>query len=242
MFKSISFIIPAFNEEKNIESTVKTILLVAENQILNFEIIIINDASLDNTGEIISSLALADRRIIALHNPININLGGSYKRGLEQASKNYVLMLPGDNGYGVDSLNKIISQIGFSDILIPYPTNIQARTFMRGAASNGFTVLLNCIFGLKVKYFNGPVVHSLQLIKTINIKTNSFAYQAEALIKLLSAGYTYHECAVEIQARQDGTSSALKPKNLIAVGETITRLFFTIGLNRIFFKNPQRPS
>ena len=88
------------------------------------------------------------------------------------------------------------------------------------------------LFWLGIGYYNGAVLHRTALLHTIEIKTNSFAYQAEALVKLIARGATYAHCYVSIQERAAGRSSALSLKNQMAVWRTIGHLLVTVGLFR----------
>lgn len=229
MTLSVTFIVPCYNEEQNAASTVATVQQIAKERGVDYQIVLVDDASSDRTPEIIDGLARENSRVAAVHNPANLNLGGSYKRGLEFANKEFVLMVPGDNGYGIESLRQVFDKIGAADILIPYVTNTAIRTRFRAWASHAFTSLINTLFALKIGYYNGPVVHRTALLRTISIHTNSFAYQAEALVKMLAKGYSYCECPVEIQERPGGRSSALKLKNLLAIFWTILHLLLTVG-------------
>lgn len=231
---SISFLVPAFNEEKNIAATVTSILSALLGDDHDYEIILIDDASRDRTGEIILAMANSDARISAIRNSVNLNMGGAYKRGLTLATKEFVIMVPGDNGFGVDSLRQILRNVGAADILVPYVTNIEQRTPFRAFASRAFTAIINGLFDLKIRYYNGPVVHRTALLKTIYIRTNSFAYQAEALVKMLSSGYSYEECAVQTQSRVGGRSAAMNLKNLVGVFITIVYLLFVVGPRKAF--------
>lgn len=236
---SISFIVPCYNEEKNVEDTVTTIRCVVTAEQRDYEIILVNDCSIDRTGEIIDRLAETDQHIKALHNPRNLNMGGAFKRGLRAASKDYLILVPGDNGFGEESLQQVLKAIGGADILIPYVTNSNIRSPLRSFSSKGFTWLINILFGFNIRYYNGPVVHQTALLKTINIRTDSFAYQAESLVKMLAKGYSYKECPVKIQERVGGKSSALKAKNIFAIFFTILDLLLTIGPRRICIRlNP----
>jgi glycosyltransferase involved in cell wall biosynthesis len=229
MALSVTFIIPCYNEEQNAAATVTTVQQIAQERSVDYQIVMVDDASRDRTPEILDALARENPRIVAVHNPVNLNLGGSYKRGLEFAEKEFVLMVPGDNGYGIESLRQVFDKIGAADILVPYVTNTAIRTWFRAWASRAFTSLINTMFALNIGYYNGPVVHRTALLRTITIHTNSFAYQAEALVKMLARGYSYCECPVQIQERPGGRSSALKLRNLVAIFWTLLHLLLVVG-------------
>ena len=223
------FVIPCFNEEDNVESTVGSVRK-AMGERNDFEIILVNDASTDHTLERMRALAANDPRLRVLDNPTNLGFGGSYKRGARAATATYVMMLPGDDGFPGRSIAEIVGHAGEADIIIPVVTNRGARHWFRAFASKGFTTLLNWMFWLNVGYYNGAVLQRNELLRTIEITTNSFAYQAEALVKLIARGATYKHCYVSIQERAAGRSSALSLKNQIAVWRTILHLLAVVGL------------
>jgi glycosyltransferase involved in cell wall biosynthesis len=225
------FVIPCFNEQDNVAATVGSVR-EAMGRRADYEIILVNDASTDRTLEQMQALAAADPRIHVLDNPTNLGFGGSYKRGASAATATYVMMLPGDDGFPRQSIAEILSHAGEADIIIPVATNRGARHWSRAFASQGFTTLLNWTFWLRVGYYNGAVLQRNELLRTIEITTNSFAYQAEALVKLIARGATYKHCYVSIQERAAGRSSALNLKNQIAVWRTILHLLAVVGLFR----------
>src|SRR5215216_1677580 len=227
----VCFVVPCFNEQDNVAPTVQSIRSAMGSE-RPFEVILVDDCSTDGTLERMQELAQTDARIRVLHNPVNLSLGGAYKRGVAVAQAEHVIMIPGDDGFPAESIAEIMRHAGEADIIIPVVTNSGVRTWSRAVASRGFTTLLNWLFWLSVGYYNGAVLHRTTLLQTIEIKTNSFAYQAEALVKLIARGATYAHCYVSIQERAAGRSSALSMKNQIAVWRTIIHLLVTVGLFR----------
>ena len=69
--QSISVIVPAFNEELNLSDTLDSINASASGRNLEVEIIIVNDGSKDNTGEVADLLASEDPRVRSLHHKTN---------------------------------------------------------------------------------------------------------------------------------------------------------------------------
>jgi glycosyltransferase involved in cell wall biosynthesis len=228
---TVSFVIPCFNEEKNVSATVASVREGMRTRD-DYEIILVNDASTDRSLDRMQALAVVDPRIRVLDNPFNLGFGGSYKLGARAASATYVMMLPGDDGFPGDSIAEILAHAGEADIIIPVVTNPGARSAFRAFASKGFTMLLNWMFWLDVGYYNGAVLQRNDLLRTVEISTNSFAYQAEALVKLIARGATYTHCYVRIKDRAAGRSSALRLKNQLAVWKTILHLLTEVGLFR----------
>jgi glycosyltransferase involved in cell wall biosynthesis len=221
---SISLLIPALNEEEHIEAAVRTVQGAIAGLLADHEFILVDDGSSDRTGEIMDRLAREDPRIRVVHNPKNLGLGGAYKRGLAQARLDYVMWVSADNAETNDNLRNIIGHVGQADIIVPYLATQSNRPWFRRFTSKVFARLVNLLCGLSVRYYNGGVVHRRELIQGIDIVTDSFAYQAEALVKLLKAGRTYVEVGYESSKYSGVFSYALRPKNLVRVLWTVLRL------------------
>jgi dolichol-phosphate mannosyltransferase len=223
---TVSFVVPALNEEGNIDGAVRTIQQAAEGHVSDFEILLVNDGSTDRTGEIMDRLAGAHRRISVVHNVRNLGFGGAFKAGASRAQLDYVVRICGDDSVPVPGVQVVLSHIGRADFVIPYIANpAEFRSWGRRFGSWGFTTLVNLLFGQEVPYYNHCVVFRRDALHSIQIATNSFAYQAEALVKLLRAGYTYTAVGVHDIARLYGESTALKLSNVIRVVHALVSLF-----------------
>ena len=221
---TVSFVVPALNEQDNLEPTVNTLVVATDGLLSNYEIILVNDGSTDQTAQVMGRLAAHDPRIRVVHNQHNLGFGGAYKRGVAEARCDYVMMICGDNALPADSIRAILKRLGEADIVIPYISNPQYRSPVRRIGSRGFTTIINLLFGLHIRYYNCSVVHRRDVLKTITIVTNGFAYQAEALVKLLRAGHSYVEIGVPNSPRLKGESSALRIHTLLQVFKAIFAL------------------
>jgi len=233
MLPRMSFVVTALNEEMNIEATVREIHAGARGNTSDYELILVNDGSTDQTGAIMDRLAKTDSKVRVVHNVINLNLGGAFKRGLQESSMDYVMWLPGDNGAPSATISKVLSKVGMADIVIPYLEDPRNRSLFRRFVSRCYTMLLNTLFGLRIRYYNGGSVHRRTLIQSVDITTNSFACFAEATIKLLRRGCTYVEVGYLSTERTTGggSSKAFHPRNVINVIKTIFRLYWCCVLN-----------
>jgi len=200
----------------------------------DYELLLFDDGSTDRTGAIMDELAVGDpAHVRVTHSPTPRNLGGVYKQGIAQARMDYILMVPGDNENPGHALQAPFDAIGRADIVLPYPVNSAVRGFARHAVSRIYVGLLNRLFGLHVHYYNGTVIHRTANLKGLSIKTSSFAYQAEILIKLLCAGTSFVEVPIRIDPPKGGRRSrAFRWKNMVQVGRTLADLFMEIRVRR----------
>ncbi|MDI6735202.1 MAG: glycosyltransferase [bacterium] len=232
MKPTISIIIPALNEENNIKPTIEEVLSGIGDKFTDYEILIFDDGSSDKTGIIADELAVKNPKIKVIHNIKTKGLGYNYKEGVTLAKNDYIVWFPGDNGLSVESIEKVMNKVGEADIIIPYTLNTWVRPLSRRIISKVFVWGINLLFNIKVKYYNGTVVFKRELIQSISISTNSFAFQSEALVKLLKKGYNYVEVGYNVKERQYGKSKAFQLKNIINVFKTIINLFWQIYIKR----------
>lgn len=90
----VSVITPAYNAEKFIAETIESIL----NQTFkDFEYIILNDKSTDNTLKIIQEYAKKDSRIIVIDNEKNLGIAGNRNEGIKKAKGKYIVWQDADD-------------------------------------------------------------------------------------------------------------------------------------------------
>ncbi len=224
----ITFVVSALNEQSVIAGTINDLLATVQDYFSEFEIILVDDGSTDGTGRIMDSFASTHQCISVLHNETNQGLGAAYKRGVDAARYEYVMLVCGDGSLPNPSLAAIFGAIGQADIVVPYHPNLkQIKTPLRFFISRCYTLLLNLLFGQKLHYFNGQSIHRTDLVRQIGLTSTGFAFQGEVLIKLLKAGCSYVEVGVPTIDLTDN-SSALNLRNLFDVMKTLIRLFYGV--------------
>jgi len=221
---SLSVVVPALNEELNLEATLRNIQETVPLYFDDWEILIFDDGSTDTTGRIADRLASSEVKIRVAHHKTPWNIGGCYREGIRQASKDYVIMIPGDNECGPRVMSSVFSLAGQADMIVPYTNNLEVRPPLRRALSRVFVHLVNLISGQGLRYYNGAVLHRTSILKGCRFSTNGFGYQAEILLRLLRQGHSYVEVPIEITYRPHGKSKALHPTSLIQVGHFFVSL------------------
>jgi len=186
MAHSLSVLVPALNEERDLEATVRQLIRVVGGVCEDFEVIIVNDGSTDSTGVVAAQLARMQPRVRVLENPRNMGLGYSYARGVREAKKTHFVYVPGDNTWPEDSIGEILRHMGKADVVTSYATNPEVRVGFRRVISTAYTTTLNALFGLRMRYFNGLSVYPRQFLLTRPVTTWGFGFQAETLLKAVA--------------------------------------------------------
>jgi len=118
--KTLSIIIPAYNEAENIEQAVIVCEKLLPSLVEDYEIIVVNDGSSDATGEIIDQLAISHGKMRALHHEKNKGMGAAIALGITLAQYDFVCMIPADLQFDVADLGKFIPLIENADLVIGY--------------------------------------------------------------------------------------------------------------------------
>ncbi len=90
----ISVIIPAYNEEKYIAESIESVL---KQDLKNFEIILVNDNSTDNTKEIIEKFVRKDSKVKLLNHKKNKGRAAAVNTGIKKAKGKYIAFLDADD-------------------------------------------------------------------------------------------------------------------------------------------------
>ena len=104
MEQKISIVIPVYNEEKGIADT---ILNIQENiKKINevFEILVVNDGSIDKTGEILNNFA----GVKVINHPFNKGYGASLKTGIRNSNFDKILIVDADATYPIDKISELV--------------------------------------------------------------------------------------------------------------------------------------
>ena len=212
---SVSFIVPCFNEELNISKTIKSILSAAKKLKINYQIIVINDGSTDNTNKEILKFKRI-KGIIILKNKKNSGLGFSFKKGLRYANLKWITMIPGDNDIQSKYIENFIREKNDQNLIIGLMKNMKnKRSLFRTFVSNFFTISANLIFKKKFKYYIGIQVHNKKNLKKIKIINKNYLYQPEIFIKTINMYKTFKYINFKPNNRLYGNSKLFKLKNYL---------------------------
>ena len=173
MRDGVSIIIPAFNEERNITLAIRSVLRALKG-ISDYEIIVVNDGSSDGTEVVVRKMIKKNSRIKLINHSVNLGLGYNFRDGIRMSTKSFISGFPGDNDMFWKSLRQLIRERNKADIIISYMANPQARPISRQIVSGVYTLIINTLFGLRLRYFNGYFVARAKFIKKLDLKSPGF--------------------------------------------------------------------
>jgi glycosyltransferase involved in cell wall biosynthesis len=227
-YRRVSIFVPAYNEVLNLEAAIKDIIDVAETVLDDYEVLLVDDGSTDGTRELADRLTDEYQKLRVIHQPRNLGIAAAYTRALDEAKLDYFSFLPADREVSAESISAIFRAVGSADIVVPYHANTWARPWHRRILTASYCGLVNFMFGLKLRYYQGPSIYPTSLARKLSRTDRGFYFPTEMLVHAVRAGHNYVEVGMIHQQRQHGTSKAVSVRNVVKALVTIGRLWWGI--------------
>lgn len=201
-------IIPAYNEDQNITKVINDIQHI--NASFDYDIVVINDGSADNTAAIVSSLG-----ITIISHPINLGAGAAIQTGLKYASENnykMAVIIDGDGQHPPQEIPKMVEsmEMNSADVIIGSRFLEKYTGRIHWARRIGIFVFSFIVFLLSGEKIT-DTTSGLRLFNSRSIKYLSSEIpldfpDADMLLSLIYAGFKIVEVPVVIKERKAGQS------------------------------------
>jgi glycosyltransferase involved in cell wall biosynthesis len=223
----ITFFVPCYNEENNVISSLENIVEAAIVTDVSYEILLVDDASLDNTASVVEGYIKAHSEIpiTFVRNKKNRGLGRNYVEGAYISKGKYYMLVNGDNAEPLEAIIAVVQKLNQADMIVPYFEK-DTRSIGRRMVSSTFTFLVNFLGGQSLRYYNGPVAHLKLNVMRWHADTDGFGYQAEILCRLLMEGASFIEVGVPNTNRVSGVTKAFSFQNFLAVSHSLFQILF----------------
>jgi glycosyltransferase involved in cell wall biosynthesis len=206
--RELSVVLPAYNEEANIEQVIAAVVSHIEPRGLDYEVVPVNDGSRDRTGEILDRLHGANPRVRPQHHPQNRGYGAALRTGFDVAEKRYVFYMDGDGQFDIKDIDRLLPLADEDHIVTgyrierrdPFVRRLNAKLF------GGFLVRvllnvhvrdLNCAFKLIPK----------KVLRSFPLESTGALINAELYGRAVRKGFGIREVGVHHYPRTAGTQT-----------------------------------
>jgi glycosyltransferase involved in cell wall biosynthesis len=218
--QSISFVFPMFNEAGNIARTVRRASKLAKELTDDYEIIVVDDASTDDSASVITEIAAKDSRVRPVLLKKNTRFGGALKEGLGRAAKDVVIYTDSDFPAKEDDIKRALEMLDGSDIVTAYSLVVKDATFKRIIMSRVYNWLVQSLFGLSLKDINsGLKIYRRKCLDALKLVSMSPFVDVEIFAECSRRGYRICQYGLIFDLRTAGSSS-------ISRAGVVARTFF----------------
>lgn len=227
--QSLSVVIPAYNEEMNIEKAMERALTTLEKLFETFEILVINDCSTDRTGEIADGLAAADERIRVLHNEVNLRQGASLLKGFAKTRYELVTHDAMDYPFDLADMDKLMVHAQDSDVIAACRTERAGYSPYRHFLSHGNLLLLHTLFELKLPDYNFVQVYKRPVLDAVlnDVMARSTGFVTpELMIRAHRSGFKVTAVPIQYLPREAGVARSGQFKVIEATARDMFRFWW----------------
>jgi glycosyltransferase involved in cell wall biosynthesis len=222
----ISLILPAHNEGANIEWVVNAALVELPKHFSSFEILIVNDGSVDNTGVIADRLAAEHPEIRVVHHPKNRGYGAAITSGFEAAVGDYLFFMDSDRQFDVVDVERLVPFVEEYDVVAGYRIK-RSDAFHRYLMGSTFTTVANVLFRVKMRDIDcGFRIFKTDVLKGMTIQSPGALINTEIFAKVRRQKRTVKEVGVRHFPRVEGEQSGASPRVVIRALVELLRLWW----------------
>lgn len=198
----LSILVPVYNEAETVQTAIKRVLNV--NFPCQIELIVVDDASVDGTSEILDGLH--DERMIKLRHPENRGKGAAIRTAAGAATGDYVVPFDADLEYQPEEIPALLSPVLSGESKVVYGNRTfgshSAYSFWYVVGNKGITMAANILFNayigdLETCYKLMP----LELYRDLDVSSAGFGMEAEITGKLLARRIRPFEVPISYRAR-----------------------------------------
>ena len=204
----VSITIPIYNEEAGIEETVTNLVKVLEKEKVDYELVLVNHGSWDNTQKILERLAKKNKRLNVIYLEKNLGYGGGIMYGFEHSKGDYIGFTCADEEVSAEDVFKIYNELKNSDFDVSKSRRMNRKDgLFRKFTSFIFNSLISIRFNLGLKDINGyPIFMKRELFQNVKTKEIAYLFNLDFLINMKRAGYRIIEIPIIHHERKKGKS------------------------------------
>lgn len=233
--KSLSVVIPVFNEESSVEAVIQghtDVLCSLEHELHDWEIVCLDDASTDRTWHSLSSISQNHKRLRILKNQKNMGIQASFTRLFKEARGSHIYLTGGDGQWPAENLRTLFAAMKKDnfDLVIGVRKN-RSRVYgaWRLLLSFGFNWLPRIFFGTKTQDANSIKIGRKEIFN-LELSSKSFFAEIERIIVAKRNGFKVGFEPIEFLPRRNGKAHGAQWKN---IRDTVSDFFQFLARNLV---------
>jgi len=229
--KTVSVIVPTYNEKENLPTLVDEINKVFVDGKIIGEVVIIDDNSPDGTGQLAEQLKEKYKFLKVIHRPSKLGLGSAYREGFRAAESKLLFTMDADLSHDPSYIPRFIEKAEHADVVV-------GSRYIEGGAIVGWGLyrkMVSKLANLLARIATGVDVSDMtsgyrayrkevfEKVTTERIKSSGYAFQLEIIYEIRKKGFKIDEVPIVFTDRRKG-------KSKLGMRDIISFLILTIKL------------
>ncbi|MBI1911188.1 MAG: glycosyltransferase family 2 protein [Deltaproteobacteria bacterium] len=243
LFKGkISVIMPAYNESGHIYKNIKETCKVFDKTKCDFEVIVVDDGSTDDTFKEASKAAEEIEKVKVVHYSLNNGKGNALKEGFKNSTGDYVVFLDSDLDLHPSQLHTLfrVMRNNRADVVIGskhHPKSQLEYPLVRKIISRVYALFLKVLFNLPLRDTQtGLKVFNYEVLTRVfpKVLCKRFAYDLELLVNASRLGYKVTEAPVVLNFRRPRKWGRIGFGDLYSTGMDTLAIFYRMHILRYY--------
>ena len=199
LFMKLSIIIPIFNEADTITELVAKVRQIP----IEYEIVLIDDASDDGSGQIIAGMVNAPYTIV-IHHPVNQGKGAAIATGMNVATGGVAVIQDADLEYDPQDLVKLIEPIQNGEVQVVYGVrDLGSQKLVMRLGNRFLTWLTGILYGVKLRDMETCYkMWKREVLDGVDLESDAFDVEVELTAKFIRRGERIVQIPIAYQARE----------------------------------------
>ena len=230
---SLTVAIPAYNEAEALPGVLAGALKIAPLYAKNFEILVVDDGSVDATGKIADAAARKNRHVRVVHHPKNQGFSGAIKSCYRQANGEIIFLLPADGQIHMTDLGRFWVKLPQADVVVGHRLN-NPEPASRKINSAVFHTLYRMLFGVRLQEISTSILWKKEVLDSLDITAipRSALIEPEVVYKAWARGYRFAQVGIPYYAREGGTPKGSNPVMIFMTIKELFRLWWQMRVAR----------
>lgn len=211
----ITVFFPAFNDEKTIGALVSQALDLLPTLTHDYEVVVVNDGSVDSTQEVLEELARGSKHLKLVTHERNLGYGAALRSGFNNASKGLIFYTDGDGQYDVLEMPKLLLLMTKDREVVNGYKISRSDAAYRKIAGAIYNRLARVLFSLPIRDVDCDFrLIKRSAIRSIDLTSSGGAICIELIYKLRRSGCAFAETPVHHYPRAHGRSQFFTPRRV----------------------------
>jgi glycosyltransferase involved in cell wall biosynthesis len=221
---SITVFFPCYNEQDNVAKVARQAVEVLEGLGADYEVIIVNDGSADETGRIADEIAAANPRVRVIHHPRNLGYGAALQSGFRGATRELVFYTDGDAQFDLSEMPPLLPLMAEYDIVSCYRMDRQDTRF-RKLSGWLWTRVTGLLFSLNLRDIDCAFkLYKRAIFDDIKMESQGALIDTEILARAVRKGYRITQSGVHHYPRTAGKQTGGNPRVILRAMKEVIQL------------------
>lgn len=223
MKPDLSIVVPCYNEEAALETTVLGVHEVARTLVPAFEIVIVDDGSRDRSGEIARSLAARLPGVTVVGHERNRGFGAAFSTGVASARGDLVTLIPADGQFPPEDLRRLHGRIGGVDLVVGFRVG-RGDPLRRRITTTIFFFVMFFGLGVLLRDVNWVKLYRRRVLESVKPSFAGIGIDAQLMVGATRRGFRFAQTRVGYLPRTSGRSTGDDPRRIWTTLRELLRL------------------